>query len=290
MKSTTIFQRRFPRFAVFVMLVVLTFEVWAVRGQGPAITLRMPGFENAVFTPSHTILVPQEGIAALEIWLENAPANIRLSSIRVRLNEQSVSTFVSTNPLPSGVRTILGLDQTLNPALRISHTTENMLVFEAADQIGNTYKARFFLIADGSTSVPRIGAASHAAEPTGLVHKPAQHEVPSFRWDPDLPALTPDELINLQVTISDRQGLRRVGIEKNGKDLEEILLENGRPVRKAKGFRVSSKLPGTVLGDGNTLIISIPMELKKGVNTIVFRAENLVGLRASDDRTVQRTR
>jgi hypothetical protein len=227
-------------------------------------------------------------VGAAEVWLQNAASEIRLSSIRVHLNEQSVSTFVSTNPLPNGVRMILRLDQTLNPVLRIRPDMENMLVFEAMDQLENRYKARFFLSVDASIAAPKISAVSHAIEPPSVIQPPPEYETPAFHWDQDLPAETTSELVVLQVTVTDRQGLRRLVIEKNGKDVEEIILENGRPVRKAKGFRVSSKLPGTVDGDGKSLTISVPVELKKGVNTIVVRAENLVGLRASTDRTIQR--
>ncbi len=291
MKGTASLRAWLRHAALPVLLIgVAGMVVGSVQGQSTEITLKIPGFENAVFSPSHTILVPGARIGALEVWLRNAAAEISLSSIRVHLNEQSVSTFAATNPLPNGVRTILRLDQTLNPALRISPDAENMLVFEAIDQLGNRYKARFFLSVDLSIAAPRVGAASHLVEPTGVVQPPPEYETPSFQWDKDLPAETTDELIVLQVTVTDRQGLRRLVIEKNGKDVEEIILENGRPVRKAKGFRVSSKLPGTVEGDGKSLVVSIPTELRKGTNTVVLRAENLVGLRASSDRTIQRTR
>jgi hypothetical protein len=258
--------------------------------QGPQVTLRLPAFGNIAFPPTGTIVVPAQGLDCLELWLQHTLADLRLSSIRVYLNEQSVSTFLSVNPLPKGVRAILRLNQTLNPALGLSPGFENMLLFEAVDIGGNRYRARFFISIDASVSRPTVGVKSYAVEPEGVVIPPPTPEVPSFRWDLALPAATAESAVNVAVTITDKRGLRRVVVEKNGKDVEEIIVENGRPIRKSKGFRVSSKLPGYVAGDGKSLEISLPMELRKGLNTIVFRAENMDGLRARTDRTIERQR
>jgi len=80
-------------------------------------------------------------------------------------------------------------------------------------------------------------------------------------------------MLMLAAVVKDAEGLKRVVIEVNGKDEEEIVLENESPVRKRRGFMSSGKLAGEVTGDARLLRLSVPVKLGKAINVIAVRAE-----------------
>jgi hypothetical protein len=77
-------------------------------------------------------------------------------------------------------------------------------------------------------------------------------------------------------------------VEVNGSDVDEIVMQNGIPVRKHRGWMTSGKAPGAISGDSFRLAVDVPVKLGKDVNVVAVRVENALGLRARLDRTVVR--
>ncbi len=247
----------------------------------------IPEYGETAFPNFSAVLVPSPDIRKIEILLRQAGSSIRLASVRVMLNHQSVATFVSLNPLPRGVRAVLDVGQTLNPAFHLRSEGENHLTFEALDQGGTSYHGQFFLLVDRQVATPQLSPLARQVLRDEVTAAPV-YDAPAIVVGPDVPERISGKVLDLNAEITDRYGLRRVVLEINGKDVEEIVFQNGRPARKRGGFRVNKQLPGEVSGDGLRLSIAIPIELKKTVNTISLRAENVMGMRAQEGKTILR--
>ena len=116
-----------------------------------------------------------------------------------------------------------------------------------------------------------------------MLYKP-----PIAKFTTEWPESTTERIIELNAEVTDAEGLRRITIEVNGKDVQEVVLENEQPVRKQNGFVARGKLPGTAVGDGRKITLSIPVTLNKELNVVAIRVENVLGLRTNINRTIQR--
>ena len=251
----------------------------------PRVELKVPAF-NVAFANFTSIALPNHDYGTLELWIEDANADVRLSSIRVTLNEMPMTPFVGINPLPRGVRVIVKLGATLHPEYSLKSSGENIIGFTATDTSKVTYSGRFYLTVDANATAPRAIARVNAAQPE-MSAPPIRHP-PLIEFTSAWPQRTSEEVLTLVAEVSDGEGLRRVVIEVNGADIERIDLENERPVRRREGFSVSGKVPGEVTGDGRRVTIAVPVKLRKDINIVAVRAEDAIGLHARSDRVVVR--
>jgi hypothetical protein len=261
---------------------------WSLAAAEPNMTLKIATFQMA-FPNGSSIVLPETGHGDIEIWLQDALAEIQVSSIRVRLNEVPMATFLTVNRLPRGVRVIVKLNASINADFSLRPGRENLVSFAASDTSSVSYQAQFYLSLSATATGPHLADRAPVRAPLREVAAPAQVFPPTVALKVDWPAKTTDRVLTLAAEIHDREGLKRVVIEVNSKAAEEVILENELPVRKQKGFIAKGKLPGTVHGDGRKLLISIPVTLDKRLNTVAVRAENLVGLTGYADRTVEVT-
>lgn len=270
----------------FGVALALALGVSAQAQAEPTLTVRFPATPGVAFANFSNVLVPAAAAGTIEIWLERALAAPQISTIRVRLNEVPLTPFVSVNPVPRGVRLVLNLGRTLNPEYRLRPTGENLLAVSLSDEGQVSYQGQFYLTIDETVSSPTL-APSRTAMPVAPVTGPPQHVAPSVTWISQWPARSASSTIQLEAEVRDAEGISRIVIEVNGKDVEEVLLQNGLPVRKQNGWIARTKLPGEVSGDSSTLRIAIPVRIRKGLNVVAVRAENALGLRSRADRTIE---
>jgi hypothetical protein len=258
----------------------------SVAAAEPKIQLKVPPFLNATFPNFSVVTLPADGYAALEIWLEDALGEIQLSSVRVRLNEMPMTPFVALNRLPGGLRAVMKLGATLSPDYSLRPTGENVLALDASDAGKVTYRAMFYLKVDGTAAAPVVTTVRPAPRPE--VAAPAVKLPPAIRFTSNWPTRTSEKSVLLTAEVADPEGLVRIVIEVNGKDVEEIQFENQIAIRKKDGFIARGTLAGEVSGDSRRLTFSIPVAIGKNISVIAVRAENLVGLRSRSDRVITR--
>jgi hypothetical protein len=254
----------------------------------PRITLKLPAFPGATFPDFAAVTVP-ETYGALEIWLEDALDEVQISTVKVRLNDLPMTPFVVVNPLPRGVRVIMRGGITTSSEYRLRLTGENLLSFLATDSSKVSYEGRFYLTVDSTVAAPRP-TPMKSRPPTAEVSAPSLKLPPEVRFTSDWPERTNEQVLTLAAQATDPQGLVRVVLEVNGKDIEEITFQNELPLRKDAGFATSRKLPGDVSGDSRSLSVARPVRLDKDITVVAVRAENSLGLRTRIDRTVERIR
>ena len=274
-----------------VLIVGLTAMIAAsasVALAEPRVTLKVPPFTAAVFENFASVMLPKDGYGTVEILLENALGEIRMSTVRVTLNEMPMALFVSVNPMPAGVRAIVKLGMTMNPDYAIHRQGESILTFAATDVSGTAYRGQFYLSIDEAKQQPELAKTTRARLQEGSLVAPPQHRPPVVEITSTWPARTVERILMLECAVSDPEGLRRVVIELNAKDIEEIALQNERPVRYQNGRIVRATTAGQVDGNGTKLRVSIPIRLQTGrINVVAVRAENLVGLGVRADRSVE---
>lgn len=268
--------------------LLLSSALAAQAAAEPRIQLKVPSHAGGAFPNFSTVVLP-ENHGPVEIWLEDALAEIQVSTIRVMLNESPMTPFVALNPLPRGVRAIVKIGASLNPDYTLRPSGENILAFAATDSGSVTYRAQFYLSLDAQASAPRLASVRSRA-PIKEVEAPPQHRPPRVAFTSEWPSKTSEQFLTLAAEVVDDQGIVRVVLEVNGKDVEEIVLENEWPVRKQKGFVARGRPPGEVTGDGRRLALSIPVKLGKDLTVVALRAENSLGLRTRTDRVVERTK
>lgn len=251
----------------------------------PTLTLRFPGFAGASFPSSGAVIVPAALPSPPEIWLEDALAEIQLSTVRVRLNESPMTPFIELNSLPRGLRIRVKIGASLNAAFNLRPDGENLLTVDVADETRVTYAARFYLRVDPKAAMPQSAPSHDTAGAT--VRAPDRVYPPVIRLTSDWPKQTTEKLLTLEAEVTDREGLRRIVIEVDGRDVEEIVLENEQPVRKQGGFVARGRLPGEVSGDARRISFAIPVRLTKEVTVVAVRAENTGGIRARADRAIE---
>ncbi|MFN8093253.1 MAG: hypothetical protein U0599_13725 [Vicinamibacteria bacterium] len=256
-------------------------------GAEPRIELRLPAFSGNGYPNFAALAVPAVGHGALELWVQDALAEIRTATLRVRLNEVPLTPFVTINPLPRGVRAIVRLGTSVNPDYLLRPGGENILSFSVEDATGVKYQGQFYLTAQPDLPAPRVLPA-RAGAPAKAVEAPAMPLPPVVEIRSRWPERTSESILTLEAEVTDVEGLKRIAVEVNGRDTDEIVLENEWPVRKHDGFMSSRKLPGEVEGDAHRVRFSIPVRLGKDITVVAVRAENTGGLRARADRTVVR--
>jgi len=275
------------RLAVFTAIVATVLEVATIAAE-PRIQLRVPQFAGANFANFSNVVLPATGLTAIEIVIEDALAEIQAPTVRITLNETPMTPFVSINPLPTGVKAVIRLGLSLSPEYSLKREGENILVLTAADRSGVTYRAQFYLTLDASQPTPQLAKAARTKLPASAVQAPIEKDPPRVVITSSWPARTADRFVNLSGEVTDVEGIRRIIIEVNGKDVEEIVLQNERPVRKQNGFIPRTKLPGEVSGDGQRIRIAIPVRIERDkINVIAVRAENTAGLRTRADKSVE---
>src|SRR6266508_5194971 len=77
-------------------------------------------------------------------------------------------------------------------------------------------------------------------------------------WSSDVCSSDLERTLMLEAEVSDAEGLRRIVLEVNGKDAEEVVFQNERPVRKKNGMVARGTMPGKVKGDGQRVVINVP--------------------------------
>jgi hypothetical protein len=120
----------------------------------PTVRLKMSEFSGTVFPSFSRVAIPESAQKRLEIWLENASADVQFSTVRITLNGTPMTPLVSTTALPHGSRTHVRFDATsseytLKPG-------ENSLSFSATDVSGNKYSARFYLTIQSQIAAPQL--------------------------------------------------------------------------------------------------------------------------------------
>lgn len=266
--------------------LVLTAGLSSAATAEPRLTLRVPPFENAVFSNFAAVVLPREGYRTLEVVIEDALAEMQPSTIRVTLNEMPMTPFVAVNMMPRGARAIVRLGASVNPAYSLRLEGENLLAFNVMDVSGMSYRAQFFLSVDSAAEAPRLAGLRGTRGATGIT-PPVQHAPPNVSIRSEWPATTRLRTLQLEADISDDEGLRRIVVEVNEKESEEIVLQNERPVRKRKGLIARGALPGEVSGDGRRLAIAVPVRLDADrTNVVAVRAENVLGLTSRAALTV----
>jgi hypothetical protein len=234
------------------------------------------------------VVLPESGHGNVEIWVEDALAEIQVSTVSVRLNDTPMAAFLTVNRLPRGIRVIVRMGASVNPDFAFQAGRDNRISFSAADSSRVTYRAQFYVTVNSTATTARLADRAPARPPVREVAAPGQVFPPTVtvaEW----PVKTGERVLTLEAEVGDREGLRRIVIELNSKAIEEVILENELPVRKQRGFIAKGKLPGSVTGDGRRVVISIPVKLDKPLNTVGVRAENLSGLSGYADRTVEAT-
>ncbi|HXG32046.1 MAG TPA: hypothetical protein VNJ11_01670 [Bryobacteraceae bacterium] len=274
-----------------VGIALLLLASVAGTGQGPmarapAIVLLTPDYGDAKFENFSAVTVPADDVR-LEVVLQEARSDIDLATVRLALNGESVLGFVSLNPLPKGLRVILDLSRVTHPIFRLQPERDNALSFEALDAQRNRYVGEFWVRVDRALAQPQLRAQRREATRVEVEAPPAFTAPRIRRIAPDQSTITA-QVISFEAEISDDYGLREVVLEVNGKEVETIVFEFGTPVRKRGGFRTARRLPGAVTGDGHRVSISVPVEVKKPINVLAVRAENIKGMFSSDSYTVVR--
>jgi hypothetical protein len=254
----------------------------------PQLTLRIPGFADATFPNFSSVVLPSAGYSTLDIVLQEALAPVQPSTVRVTLNGVPMTPFVSVNPMPLGLRAIVKLGLSMNPEYSIREGGETILALVATDEGGTIYRAQFYLTINPSIDAPVLAKSTRARASESSVQLPLQTRVPAIALRSDWPERTTERVLQLDADVSDAEGLRRIVIEVNGKDVEEVLLQNEMPVRRQNGRVVRGKLPGEVTGDGRHVRIALPVKLQRDrINVVAVRAENVAGLSSRADRTVE---
>jgi hypothetical protein len=281
-------QKRFVLAFWLAMGLVTQFGLTSPAAAEPTLTLRLPALQSASFPNGSSVVLPETGHGDVEIWVQDALAEIQVSTVRVKLNDTPMAAFLTVNRLPRGVRVIIKLGASINPDFTLRPGRENLISFSSADASNVTYQAQFYVTLNPTATTARLADRAPARPPVREVMAPAQIFPPTVTLK-EWPTKTGERVLTLDAEVGDREGLRRVVIELNSKAIEEVVLENELPIRKQRGFIAKGRLPGSVTGDGRKLVISIPVKLDKPLNTVGVRAENVSGLTGYADRTVEAT-
>jgi hypothetical protein len=279
--------RRNSGLLLYAFLGAVAAFVPAARAAEPRIELRLPVFPGDGYANFSSLAVPPADHGPLELWVRNALGEIRTATLRVRLNEIPLTPFVTISAVPRGMRAVVRLGTSVNPDYQLRANSENVLSFSVEDAAGVRYQGQFYLTPDAGLSAPKLLPA-RARAPLKAVEAPTTALPPVVEIRSRWPEETAESILTLEAEVTDAEGLRRVILEVNGKDTDEIVLQNEWPVRKHDGFMASRKLPGEVRGDGRRVWLSIPVKLGKDITVVAVRAENTGGLRTRADRTVRR--
>lgn len=254
----------------------------------PVISLTIPAYPSSSFANYASVLLPDEKFETIELRLTDALSTIQTSTVRVTLNGVPMTPFVSVNPTPGGVRIIVRLGMTLSPEYAISRDGESVLTLDAKDVSGTGYRGMFYLTIDPAKSRPELARTTRARAQQSATVAPPEFRAPVIRFLSEAPQRTADRVYQLEAEIADTEGLRRIVIELNGRDAEEVVLQNERPVRYKGGRIARGALAGEVTGGAAGLRLRIPLTLARDrVNVIAIRAENVRGLSARADQTIE---
>lgn len=254
----------------------------------PTLTLRVPAYPAATFANFGNIVLPASGYDSLEIVLRDALAPVQTSTVRITLNNMPMTPFVAINPVPAGVRVIVKLGVSLSPDYSIRRDGESLLTFEARDAGGIAYRGQFYLAIDPTKSAPEAARSTRARSQEATTIAPPQYRAPAIVISSKEIGRSADRVYWLEAEVSDSEGLRKVVIELNGRDVEEVVLQNERPVRYRDGRLARATVAGEVAGNGQGVRLRLPLTLANNrINVIAVRAENMHGLTTRADRTVE---
>lgn len=274
---------------VAVVLLGIGLFVGGLHGRlEPAISLTIPAFPSSAFANYASVLLPDVKLETIELRLTGALATIQPSTVRVTLNGVPMTPFVAVNPTPGGARVIVRLGMTLSPEYAIRRDGESILTLDAKDVSGTEYRGQFYLSIDPSKKQPELARTTRARAQQSATVAPPEFRAPVIRLLSEAPGRTESRVYELEAEIADVEGLRRVVIEVNGRDVEEVVLQNEWPVRYKGGRVARGALAGQVTGGANTLRLRIPVQLGRNrVNVIAVRAENVRALSSRADQTIE---
>jgi hypothetical protein len=253
----------------------------------PSVSLRILPFAAPSFPNYSTVVLPPSGYSSLDVILQSALAEIQPSTVRVTLNGMPMTPFVAVNPIPNGVRTVIKLGVSLSPDYSIRRDGESILTFVAVDTAGTKYEGQFYLSVRADVTEPKL-AATAPQRGGRTVLAPAQHRPPNIEVLSSWPTRSTERTHTLEAVVTDEEGLRRVILEVNGRDVEEIVLQNEIPVRQQRGRAVRGASPGSVSGSGRIVRLKIPVRLDSNrINTVALRAESLTGLSVRVDQALE---
>lgn len=254
----------------------------------PRLFLRTSTFATE-FPNGSSVVMPAVGYGDLELLVQDALADISVSSVRVMLNQTPMATFLTINRMPRGVRVIVKMGASLNRDFNLRPDAENLITLDASDTSSVGYHAQFYIATSPEATAPVLAAHAPSRPAVRDVASPTQAVPPKVTFTSAWPERTANRVVLLEADVADIEGLRRIVIEVNSSATEEVVLENEFPVRKQRGFIAKGRLPGSVTGSGRKISIAIPITLEKRLNTVGIRVESLVGLRAYADRTIELT-
>lgn len=255
----------------------------------PEISLKLPRFPSNSFPNGSSVVFPASPSGDIEVWLQDALAELQVSTVRVRLNETPMAAFLTINRMPRGLRVILKMGASINPDFSLRSDRTNTITFSAQDASNVGYEAQFFVTLDPAITQPKLADRAPMRPPIRQVIAPAQISPPRVRLTANWPARSADRVLTLEAEIADPEGLRRIVVEVNSKAVDEVILENELPVRKRSGFIAKGQLPGSVTGDGRKIFIAIPVTFDKRLNTVAVKAESRSGLTDYATHTIEIT-
>ena len=124
---------------------LLAIVLFSSSASAEELTLKISEYSDNAYPASSRIQIPSADLRSLDIYLRGAKAEIQLSSVRVGLNQMPMLTVVTTYPLPKGVRASLRLRESINPDMKLRVSGENLITFEATDDLRNRYTGQFYL-------------------------------------------------------------------------------------------------------------------------------------------------
>jgi hypothetical protein len=271
-----------------IALWALASVVFPAAQAEPSVTLRVPAFPAAAFQNFSSVLLPDVKIESIDLDLDRTLAQVQASTVRVTLNNIPLTPFVSVNRTPSGARIVIKLGMTLSPDYAIRRDGESILAMEARDTQGTAYRGQFYLTIDPAKTQPELARSTRARSMELTTIAPPQFEAPVVTITSKSPGRTADPVYWLSGSVTDGDGLRRVVIELNGKDVQEVALQNERPIRYVNGRVFRGRAAGEITGNGSRIDLNVPITLAKNkINVIALRAENLRGLVSRADQTIE---
>lgn len=259
----------------------------ATAGAEPVIDLRIGPTR---FAAGASVLVPTALTEPLNIWLEDTLAVVEVSSVRVQLNGNAMTAFTNVNRLPRGVRAIVKLGLSLGADFTLRPGVENVLTFAALDETKTAYNATFYVTPDSQSAVPRLAPLQRVGRREVTAPPPTVGK-PAIQLETEVPASSGGQSLDIAAVVTDAEGLRRIAVEVNGNISDEVLLQNGYPVRRRNGRTTTGGAPGVVQGDGTKVVLRVPVRLKRdAVNVVTIKAENISGIVERLDRTVKTDR
>ena len=262
--------------------------VASAAAETPSLRLTIGGGD--AFQAGTEIGVGEGSTGTLDVLLDGVLDSIDFDSISFTLNGTEILGFTRLGKTPTGLRLFVDRNAVRHRYLTLN-ADDNALRFQARDASGNRYAGEWVIrVREAMSGSKLLSAQNEAAE---ILERQISY-APEVRiiGSPEILAANPSKPkkfeARVQAEITDVQGISNVIVFVNGKQWEQVQIRNGFPIRKRGSFRRSGTLPGSVTGNGERLVIDIPVPLPKQATIVRIRAENVKGLDDSEARTVIR--